>query len=98
MSPEATKPTSMLSLPDGTFLMGAEGAECVAADREGPVREVGVGAFAIDPCAVSNSRFAAFVDATGHVTDAERYGWSFVFGGLLPDEFPDTRGAGPAPR
>jgi len=29
------------------------------------VREVGVGAFAIDPCAVSNSRFAAFVEATG---------------------------------
>src|SRR6185295_8489834 len=26
------------------------------------------------------------------VTAAERFGWSFVFGGLLPDEFPDTRG------
>jgi sulfatase modifying factor 1 len=53
--------------------------------------------FSIDPCAVSNLRFAAFVDATGYVTDAERYGWSFVFGGLLPDEFPDTRGAVQAP-
>jgi formylglycine-generating enzyme required for sulfatase activity len=61
------------------------------------VREVEVSAFSIDPCAVSNRRFAAFVDATGYVTDAERYGWSFVFGGLLPDEFPDTRGAIQAP-
>ena len=26
------------------------------------------------------------------MTDAERYGWSFVFGGLLPDDFPPTRG------
>jgi formylglycine-generating enzyme required for sulfatase activity len=97
MSLEATKPTSMVLLEGGTFLMGAEGPECVAGDGEGPVREVEVGAFAIDPCAVSNSRFAAFVEVTGHVTDAEGYGWSFVFGGLLPDEFPDTRGAVEAP-
>jgi formylglycine-generating enzyme required for sulfatase activity len=77
--------------------MGAEGPDCVAADREGPIGDVEVGAFSIDPCAVSNRRFVAFVDATGHVTDAERYGLSFVFGGLLPDEFSDTRGAIQAP-
>jgi formylglycine-generating enzyme len=47
--------------------------------------------FSIDPHTVSNSCFAAFVDATGHVTDAEHYGWSFVFAGLLPDDFPPTR-------
>jgi formylglycine-generating enzyme required for sulfatase activity len=88
---------AMVSLEEATFLMGAEGPDCVPGDGEGPVREVEVGAFAIDPCAVSNERFAVFVDATGHVTDAERYGWSFVFGGLLPDEFPDTRGAVQAP-
>jgi formylglycine-generating enzyme len=87
----------MVSLEGGTFLMGAEGAESIAGDGEGPVREVEVGAFSIDPCAVSNRRFAAFVETTGYVTDAERYGWSFVFGGLLPDEFPDTRGAIQAP-
>ena len=38
-----------------------------------------------------------FAEATGHVTDAERYGWSFVFGGLLPDDFPPTRGVAHAP-
>jgi formylglycine-generating enzyme required for sulfatase activity len=87
----------MVALEAAVFLMGAEGADCVPGDREGPVREVEVGAFSIDSCAVSNLRFAAFVDATGYVTDAERHGWSFVFGGLLPDEFPDTRGAVQAP-
>jgi formylglycine-generating enzyme required for sulfatase activity len=100
MSLEDTEPTllpGMVALEGGAFLMGAEGPECVAGDGEGPVREVEVGPFAIDPCAVTNRRFAEFFEATGHVTDAERYGWSFVFGGLLPDEFPDTRGAVQAP-
>ena len=87
----------MVLLDGATFLIGAEGPDCIPGDGEGPVREVGVNAFSIDPCAVSNRRFAAFVDATAYVTDAERYGWSFVFGGLLPDEFPDTRGAIQAP-
>ena len=38
--------------------------------------------FWIDACAVSNAGFARFVEETGHVTEAERFGWSFVFGGL----------------
>jgi formylglycine-generating enzyme required for sulfatase activity len=94
---KAPELAEMVALDGGSFLMGAEGPECVPGDGEGPVREVEVDAFAIDPCAVSNRRFAAFAAATGHVTDAERFGWSFVFGGLLPDEFPDTRGAIQAP-
>ena len=38
-----------------------------------------------------------FVDDTGYVTEAEEIGWSFVFGGLLPDDFEDTRGVQGAP-
>jgi formylglycine-generating enzyme len=60
-------------------------------DGEEPV-EVTVAPFSIGPTAVTNAEFAEFVDATGHITDAERYEWSFVFGGLLPDDFPETRG------
>ena len=52
-----------------------------------------LGAFMIDSCAVSNREFDAFVAATAYATEAERFGWSFVFGGLLPDDFPPTRGA-----
>ncbi len=59
--------------------MGSADPEAVAADGEGPVREVEVAPFALDAHCVSNDRFAAFVADTGHVTDAERYGWSFVF-------------------
>jgi formylglycine-generating enzyme required for sulfatase activity len=39
---------------------------------EGPARAVTVDAFWIDTHAVTNRAFAAFVDATGHVTVAER--------------------------
>ena len=35
--------------------------------------------FAIDPFTVTVHRFERFVDTTGHVTDAERAGWSSVF-------------------
>lgn len=81
---------TMVSLPGGTFLMGTDEVG-FPEDGEGPVREVTVGPFAIDRFAVSNGRFASFVDASGYVTEAERFGWSFVFVGLLPRWFPDTR-------
>ncbi len=87
----------MVRLEGSAFLMGTDDADGFPADGEGPVREVELSAFLIDRLAVSNRRFAEFVDVSGYVTDAERYGWSFVFGGLLPDEFPDTRGVVDAP-
>src|SRR3954468_22221675 len=86
----------MVALAGGDFVMGAE-TPGYAGDGEGPAHPVRLSPFRIDPHAVSNARFGAFVDATRHVTDAERYGWSFVFGGLLPDDFPPTRAVAHAP-
>lgn len=41
--------------------------------------------FGIDRFAVTNERFAAFVEDTGYQTEAENFGWSFVFkDGLEP--------------
>ncbi len=77
--------------------MGDESKWSYPGDGEGPVHEVDLPPFRIDRFAVSNRQFAAFVDATDWRTDAERYGWSFVFGGLLPDDFPPTRGVEQAP-
>jgi len=87
----------MVELEGGAFLMGSDDREGYPQDGEGPVRKVVLGPFAIDPVALSNQRFAEFVAATGHVTEAERYGWSFVFAGLLPDDFPPTRAVARAP-
>jgi formylglycine-generating enzyme len=89
--------SGMVRLAGGEFLMGTDDRVRFPADGEGPVRPVVLKPFWIDTLAVSNERFAAFVDATGYLTDAERYGWSFVFGGLLPEDFEPTRGAAQAP-
>lgn len=63
-------------------------------DGEGPRRRVRLDAFALDRCAVSNLRFHDFVHDTGYVTDAERYGWSFVFFAFVSSSA--TVGASPA--
>ncbi|WP_443075334.1 formylglycine-generating enzyme family protein [Streptomyces sp. NBC_01483] len=64
--------------------MGDAFGEGYPEDGEGPVRTVRVEPFRIDATAVTNARFADFVRATGHVTEAERYGSSFVFHLLHP--------------
>jgi formylglycine-generating enzyme required for sulfatase activity len=92
-----TTTDGMLRLPGGTFLMGSDDVQAYPADGEGPVRAVSLRPFWIDATAVSNARFDEFVASTGYVTDAERFGWSFVFHGLLPDDFEDTRAAAAAP-
>ncbi len=86
-----------VALPGGTFLMGSDDPRAHPLDGEGPVREVSVDPFAIDAVAVSNARFARFVAATGYRTESERFGWSFVFAGFLPADFPPTRAAPQAP-
>jgi sulfatase modifying factor 1 len=87
----------LVELAGGPFTMGTNGRYGYPADGEGPAHEVVLSPFSISRHSVTNREFAAFVTATGHRTDAERIGWSFVFGGLLPDDFPDTRAVAAAP-
>lgn len=87
----------LVDVAAGPFTMGTDETTRWSADHEGPAREVDVAAFRIGRCAVTNAEFEGFVDATSHVTDAERYGWSFVFHLLLPDDFPETRAVASAP-
>jgi len=83
---------SLVALDGGDFVMGSDAGLGYPGDGEEPARRVTIDPFAIDRYAVTNAQFAAFVDATGHLTEAERFGWSFVFAGLLPDDFAETRG------
>lgn len=69
----------MVALPGGTFLMGTDSAEAFAEDGEGPVRPVTLRPFSIDRYPVTNRIFRQFVEASGYRTEAERFGWSFVF-------------------
>jgi len=65
-----------VTIPGGEFRMGSDEHY----PEEAPVHRVRVDAFAIDSRQVTNARFAAFVEATGYVTVAERP--------LDPAEFP----------
>ena len=73
----------MVELPGGAFLMGSEDPDARREDGEGPVREETVGAFSIAATTVTNAEFAAFVKAAGYRTEAEDFGWAYVFRGLL---------------
>jgi formylglycine-generating enzyme required for sulfatase activity len=84
----------LVELAGGTTLVGSDDPDH---PEEWPVREVVLAPYRIARMAVTNAEFAEFVEATGHRTDAEAYGWSFVFGGFLPDDFPPTRAVADAP-
>jgi sulfatase modifying factor 1 len=77
-----------VELPGGRFLMGTDFAEAFPDDGEGPIREVELSPFAISRTTVTNRQFARFVQDTGYVTEAEHFGWSFVFWGQVdPQRF-----------
>ena len=97
VAPPSAAPGALLRLPGGAFLMGADDAEGFPEDGEGPVRPITLRPFAIDAAAVTNAQFAGFVAASGYRTDAERYGWSFVFQQFLPEDAPPTRALASAP-
>lgn len=87
----------LVDIGAGSFTMGSDEPSRWPQDGEGPSREVQLSAYRIGRCAVTNAEYACFVAATGHVTDAERFGSSFVFHLLLPDNAPPTRGIAAAP-
>jgi sulfatase modifying factor 1 len=73
----------MSLIPGGEFLMGTDGDYGFPADGEGPVHAVTLAPYYIDPTCVTNEQFNAFVNATHYKTEAEAFGWSFVFEGHL---------------
>ncbi|MBO1004000.1 formylglycine-generating enzyme family protein [Pseudogracilibacillus auburnensis] len=69
----------MVLIEGGEFLMGTNDADGFPADGEGPVRKVVVDPFYIDQYTVTNEKFKQFIDDTNYITEAEQFGWSFVF-------------------
>lgn len=76
----------MVKVPSGEFVMGTDSNIGFPQDGEGPTREVYTDSFYIDQHAVTNAEFYQFVSETGYTTDAEQYGWSFVFENFLSEE------------
>ena len=60
----------------------------IPTDGEGIIRRARLRSFGMEAHCVSVDRFRTFISDTGYVTDAEKYGWSYVFRGqlLFPEE------------
>ena len=76
----------MVKLDGGSFLMGTEDEEGFPQDGEGPIREVTLDPFYVDVYPVTNGQFLEFTRKTQYQTEAEKFGWSFVFQGHIPAE------------
>jgi formylglycine-generating enzyme required for sulfatase activity len=76
----------MAAIAGGAFSMGGDDPDAFSDDGEGPVRMVTLHPFFIDATCVTNAQFAAFVKSTSYTTEAERFGWSYVFHLLLAPE------------
>ncbi|XP_028723398.1 formylglycine-generating enzyme [Peromyscus leucopus] len=77
--------TKMVPIPAGVFTMGTDDPQ-IKQDGEAPARRVTVDAFYMDAYEVSNADFEKFVNSTGYLTEAEKFGDSFVFEGMLSEQ------------
>lgn len=81
----------MVRIAGGSHLVGGDSPQAYPEDGEGPVRRVHVDTFFMDPYAVTVRQFARFVRSTGYRTEAEQFGWSFVFRDLVdPGSLPSV--------
>jgi len=88
----APAPGGIVWFDAGTSFVGTD-RPAIKADGEGPRRKVNLKRFGLERTTVTNRRFRDFVASTGYVTEAERFGWSFVFHLFL-----DPRLSAPAPK
>ena len=86
-------PVEQVVIPAARFAMGDALGEGRPEDGEQPVHDVVLASFSIDATSVTNDAFAIFVESTGYVTDAERFGYSAVFHLLVTAPDDDVLGA-----
>ena len=82
-SPHYGSREGMVLIEAGSFLMGTDSDKGWEADGEKKVIEVSMDPYWISRCCVTNREFGEFVDDTGYVSEAEQFGWSYVFHILL---------------
>lgn len=83
---QALRASSVL-IPGGEAEVGTD-RPLIAEDGEGPRRLVQLDDFRMGRTAVTNEAFTAFVNDTGYITEAELFGWSFVFHQYVKDAAP----------
>lgn len=80
-----------VSIPGGRAILGTSAPQLLE-DGEGPLRSKTLKPFRMAATAVTNAEFAAFVEETGYETEAEEFGWSFVFWTDVGEAVPPTEG------
>lgn len=81
---DGDKFSAAVTLSGGKFRMGSSSAD--AKRGELSAKSVAVKPFVIDKYPVTNEHFRKFVRAKKFKTEAERFGWSFVFRTFVPEE------------
>jgi formylglycine-generating enzyme required for sulfatase activity len=79
-----------IQIPGGASLVGTGRFE-IPDDGENPLRRSVVKPFKIGATTVTNAEFKVFIEDTGYITEAERFGWSFVFWAQVPEAVGPTR-------
>ncbi len=74
----------MVLVDVGSYLKGTEDSIGYEDDGEGPIREITLDPFYMDVTPVTNREFNDFINATGYRTEADEFGWSFVFHSNVP--------------
>lgn len=80
----------LCEIPGGMATVGTD-QPLISIDEEGPARTIEIQPFKMMATTVTNEMFEKFIADTGFVTEAERFGWSFVFYQHLPEAFKDTQ-------
>lgn len=79
-----------VAIPEGKGLVGTRVAG-IPNDGETPLRKVAIKPFQMSPTVVTNAQFAAFIKDTNYVTEADQFGWSFVFWSEVPERLGATQ-------
>lgn len=87
ITPSSTIETKNMVLIKGSiFSMGTNDKDGFILDQEGPEEDVAVESFYIDKYAVTNDDFDSFIKDTNYVTEAELFGYSYVFHLFFPED------------
>jgi len=93
---QTTPHSETVDIPAATAFLGTD-RPLLPIDGEAPLRTKRVAAFRMATTCVTNAEFADFVAETGFVTEAERFGESLVFQGLVPNGTPPSPAVAEAP-
>ena len=77
-------PPDVVAMPGGRTFVGTSRTE-LSDDGKGPTGRVRLALFLMRATTVTSDEFDMFVQATGYATEAERWGWPFMFWLNVPE-------------